>query len=224
MSYSHRYHDGTPLDLPTGKVLCVGRNYVDHARELGNPVPESPLVFLKPSTAVVSFEEGIVLPGRGGECHFETEIAVLIGVTLKDAAADQVLAAVVGFGIGLDLTLRTLQKALKEKSHPWELAKAFDASCPLTDFVSCEKLAYPKNPIGFGLTINGEARQKGCSNEMIFPIEPLISFMSQSFTLLPGDVVLTGTPAGVGPLQEGDELVALLGKDFKTSARAVKQG
>lgn len=211
------------MDLPTGKVLCVGRNYMDHARELGNPVPESPIVFLKPSTAVVSFEEGIALPRRGGECHFETEIAVLVGSTLKDADENQVLPALVGFGIGLDLTLRSLQKTLKEKSHPWELAKAFDASCPLTRFVSCEELSYPKSPLRFGLEINGELRQQGCSDEMIFPIEQLICFMSQSITLLPGDVVLTGTPAGVGPLHEGDELVASLGEGFKTSARVAKQ-
>lgn len=222
MSYQHRYRDGTPADLPVGKVLCVGRNYVDHARELGNPIPERPLVFLKPSTAVVTFEDGIALPPGGGECHFETEVAVLIGSALKNAEEGQVLPAVAGFGIGLDLTLRDLQNQLKEKSHPWELAKAFDASCPLTQFIPRDEMSYPEQALVFSLRINGETRQTGCSEDMIFPIPELIRFMSQSFTLLPGDIVLTGTPAGVGPLEDGDELVASLGGNFTASAQVLR--
>jgi 2-keto-4-pentenoate hydratase/2-oxohepta-3-ene-1,7-dioic acid hydratase in catechol pathway len=219
MSYQHRYRDGTPADLPVGKVLCVGRNYVDHARELGNPVPERPLVFLKPSTALVTFEDEITLPPGGGVCHFETEVAVLIGSVLKNAEEGQVLPAVAGYGIGLDLTLRELQNQLKEKAHPWELAKSFDASCPLTRFIPRNEISYPQQALEFSLRINGETRQMGCSEDMIFPIPELIRFMSQSFTLLPGDVVMTGTPAGVGPLQDGDELSVSLGKGFTASAR-----
>src|SRR5690606_640824 len=196
MPYQHAYFDGTPLDLPVGKVVCVGRNYAEHARELNNPVPTSPILFIKPSTAVVRLEGGFEIPKNQGECHHELEMSVLIGKPLKNASIDDVKGAILGFGIGLDLTLRDLQNKLKEKSHPWEVAKAFDGANPLSTFIAAEKIANPQNG-EIELSVNDVTRQKGNTADMITPLYKLLAYMSQHFTLLPGDVIMTGTPAGV---------------------------
>ncbi len=209
MSYQHIL-DGKKLDLPVGKVVCVGRNYAEHAKELNNPVPTSPILFMKPSTAVVALEPGFAIPQNQGECHHELEMSVLIGQPLKSADEAGAKKAVLGFGIGLDLTLRDLQNKLKEKSHPWEVAKAFDGANPLSGFVSTDRIADPEHT-EIELTVNGAVRQKGNTSDMITPVYKLLAFMSRHFTLLPGDVVMTGTPAGVAALQVGDQLVLRLG-------------
>jgi 2-keto-4-pentenoate hydratase/2-oxohepta-3-ene-1,7-dioic acid hydratase in catechol pathway len=128
--YQHRYLDGSPLTLPVGKVVCIGRNYLDHIRELNNVLPETPILFMKPATALVSLDEPIRLPAGRGECHHEVELAVLVGRELRNADAETARAAVAGYGIALDLTLRDLQNQLKKNGHPWETAKAFDGACP----------------------------------------------------------------------------------------------
>ena len=212
MSYQHLWLDGSPCNLPVGKVVCVGRNYVDHAKELNNPIPASPILFIKPATAIVPFKPSFSLPTDRGECHHETEIALLIGAALTKAKPDEVAQAIVGLGVGLDLTLRNIQSDLKQKGYPWEQAKAFDGACPLTPFVPRHKFA-GLNGIAISLDVNGETRQSGCSDQMLCPILELVAAMSDVFTLQPGDVVLTGTPSGVAPLQPGDDLqVALDGR------------
>lgn len=206
MTYQHHYTDGTPIDLPMGKVVCVGRNYAEHARELNNPVPSEPLLFIKPSTSVVPLAEGFRLPGGRGAVHYETEIALLIGAPLSGiVSAAEAAAAITGIGLALDLTLRELQEQLKTKGHPWERAKAFDAACPLSRFVRPEQ-APALNDIPLQLRINGELRQDGNSADMITPIIALLQHIAGVFSLLPGDVVITGTPAGVGVLNPGDQL------------------
>lgn len=206
MTYQHHYTDGTPIDLPMGKVVCVGRNYAEHARELNNPVPSEPLLFIKPSTSVVPLAEGFRLPGGRGAVHYETEIALLIGAPLSGiVSAAEAAAAITGIGLALDLTLRELQEQLKTKGHPWERAKAFDAACPLSRFVRPEQ-APALNDIPLQLRINGELRQDGNSADMITPIIALLQHIAGVFSLLPGDVVITGTPAGVGVLNAGDQL------------------
>lgn len=217
MSYQHIL-DGKPLDLPVGKVVCVGRNYVEHAKELNNPVPTSPILFIKPSTAVVALEPGFAIPHDQGECHHELEMAVLIGQPLKNADEAAAKNAVLGYGIGLDLTLRDLQNKLKEKSHPWEIAKAFDGANPLSAFVSADRIADPEHT-DIELTVNGAVRQKGNTSDMITPVYKLLAFMSRHFTLLPGDVVMTGTPAGVTALQAGDQLELRLAGEIACSSR-----
>lgn len=205
MSYQHCYLDGTPLDLPLGKVVCVGRNYAEHARELNNPVPTEPLLFIKPATSIVPLANDVVLSRRRGPVHYETEIALLIGETLSgEVTESQAEAAICGIGLALDLTLRELQDQLKAKSHPWERAKAFDGACPLSGFVAPAKLTLTDIPLQ--LKINGEVRQQGSSAEMITPIVALLRQIADVFTLQPGDVVITGTPAGVGVLKPGDRL------------------
>ncbi|WP_304639153.1 fumarylacetoacetate hydrolase family protein [Pseudomonas sp.] len=205
MIYQHSFTNGTQSDLPIGKVVCVGRNYAEHARELNNPVPSEPLLFIKPSTAVVPMAEPVRLPEGRGAVHYETEIALLIGERLGGEVSDaQARTAIAGVGLALDLTLRELQDDLKAKGHPWERAKAFDGACPLSRFVEPAGLDLDNLPLS--LTINGALRQQGSSAQMLTPIIDLLRHIAQTFTLLPGDVVITGTPAGVGVLQGGDVL------------------
>lgn len=196
---------------PLGKIVCVGRNYAEHAAELNNPIPEQPLLFIKPATSAVEMQAPLQLPKDVGDVHYETEIALLMGKTLSKVTPAEALAGVVGVGLALDLTLRDLQSELKKLGHPWERAKAWDGACPLSDFVA---VAEVKNwqTLELSLKINGVEKQRGQAKQMLTPIAELLSHISQTFTLLPGDVVITGTPAGVGKLAVGDQLeLALTG-------------
>jgi len=196
---------GQDWQKPLGKIVCVGRNYAEHAAELNNPVPDQPLLFMKPSTAAVSLGGSLRLPADRGPVHYETELALLIGKPLSKATSDEVLPAIAGVGLALDLTLRELQSQLKQKGHPWELAKAWDGACPLTDFVPARQVE-DWQELELSLTINGEEKQRGKASQMLTPIPELLSYISQHFTLQPGDLVITGTPAGVGELASGDQL------------------
>lgn len=209
MNYQHRYLDGSAMPLSAGKVVCIGRNYLEHIRELNNPLPETPILFMKPSTALVDLETPLHLPEAQGSCHHEVELAVLIGKRLSRVDADIACGAAAGYAIALDLTLRDTQNELKKKGQPWEIAKAFDGACPISRFLKPEEIPDPQN-IDLALTVNGEVRQQGNTRQMMLGIFELIAHISKHFTLLPGDVVLTGTPAGVGALKSGDELVLTL--------------
>lgn len=211
-SYKHHIVDQGEFTHAPGKVVCVGRNYAEHAKELGNAVPSSPLLFIKPATAMVTMGEPLQLPEGFGACHHELEMALLIGQPLTKAAPDECRAAIAGIGLALDLTLRELQDELKKKGHPWERAKAFDGACPLTEFAAFDQ-TLDFSSLTLRLRRNGELQQQGNCSDMLFSVESLLSEISHSFTLMPGDVVLTGTPAGVGPLHSGDKLLAELG-DF----------
>lgn len=206
MSYRHQWADGSAIALPAGKVVCVGRNYAAHARELGNVVPETPMLFLKPATALVPLGPDFAIPAGRGECHHETEITVLVGSTLSGVVSEaEARAAIAGIGIGLDLTLRDVQNALKQKGHPWEVAKAFDGAAPMGPFLDPAGHA-DLAAITLALTVNGELRQSGSSADMVTGIVPLLQFIATIFTLQPGDIVMTGTPEGVAALQSGDAL------------------
>ncbi|TRX72803.1 fumarylacetoacetate hydrolase family protein [Pseudomonas mangiferae] len=206
MSYQHQYVDGTGIHFPVGKVVCIGRNYAEHARELNNPVPSEPLLFIKPGSCVVPLAGGFVIPRDRGAVHYEAEIAVLIGKPLSRQPVDEEIRdAISGFAPALDLTLREVQARLKEQGYPWEIAKAFDGACVLAPFVPGDAVADLAD-LGIRLSIAGERRQDGNSRDMLNPILLLIRHICGHFSLQPGDVVLTGTPAGVGPLQPGDAL------------------
>ncbi|WP_143872148.1 fumarylacetoacetate hydrolase family protein [Catenovulum sediminis] len=205
MQYFHQDSQGKSIDLPVGKVICIGGNYADHIKEMSSLVTDEPVLFMKPSTAMVRLEPEIKIPTEFGECHNETEIAVLIGTALKNADVTAAENAIWGIGIAQDLTLRALQKRLKSQGRPWERAKSFDASCPLSGFTS-KQYFDDLNNIEFSLEVNGKLRQAGNSANMERSIVEVVSLMSQNFTLLPGDVVLTGTPAGVAALSSGDKL------------------
>lgn len=192
---------------PLTKVVCVGRNYAEHARELNNPVPDEPILFIKPESSVVDLHQPLRIPAE--DCHYETEVAVLIGAELANASTEVVLQGVAGIGLALDLTRRELQSKLKAKSHPWEIAKAFDGACPLSRFVPLIEFD-DLTDIHFSLTINDVLQQEASTQDMLTAIVPLISYMSRFFTLRPGDVVLTGTPKGVGELKAGDRMTLTL--------------
>lgn len=200
--------------------MCVGRNFADHAAELNNPVPDEPLLFIKPSTAMVPFANRLRLHGRHGCHHYETEMALLIGKSLTCCNEQEAEAAIAGLGIALDLTLRQQQDALKAKSYPWERAKAFDGSCVLSTFVGLPPRIDFQN-IDIRLWRNGELVQNGNTSGMLFPVLPLLCEISRTFTLVPGDIVLTGTPKGVGELQQGDTLRAELGTLVAAEAAVV---
>lgn len=219
MSYQHLLHAQSTCALPVGKVVCVGRNYAEHARELNNPVPSEPILFIKPATAIVEMQQPVGIPTDQGSCHVETELALLIGKEIRKERSAEALEAVIGVGLGFDLTLRDLQSRLKDKGHPWEKAKAFDGSCALSAFVSPEGIAW--DDIDLTLTRNGELQQQGNSRDMLTNVGDLLSYISRFFTLQPGDVVLTGTPAGVGPLSPGDELTATLNDQLAVTTEVV---
>jgi 2-keto-4-pentenoate hydratase/2-oxohepta-3-ene-1,7-dioic acid hydratase in catechol pathway len=205
MSYHHKWTNGDEISLAPGKIVCIGRNYAEHARELNNPILTEPMLFMKPVTSIVDISIPIIVDWEKGVAHHELEISILIGDALTRCTKDQAASAIIGVGIALDLTLRDLQNELKQKGHPWEKAKAFDGSCPLSAFEPIESFDALDN-IEFQLTVNGTLRQKGSSQQMLTDIVSLLEYISHWFSLMPGDVVLTGTPAGVGPLHPGDEL------------------
>ncbi|AIJ09887.1 MULTISPECIES: fumarylacetoacetate hydrolase family protein [Edwardsiella] len=203
--YQHRDWQGALLELPVSKVVCVGNNYREHIREMGSQVAPQPVLFLKPESALCDLRQPIVIPHGLGEVHHEVELAVLIGMPLSQANEDRVARAVAGYGVALDLTLRDVQRECKKHGYPWEKAKAFDGACPLSGFIPESEFGDAQNA-GLTLSVNGVLRQSGNTRDMLTPILPLISYMSRFFTLRAGDVVLTGTPAGVGPLFSGDML------------------
>jgi len=193
--------------LPIGKILCIGRNYTEHIKELGNATPDAPVIFIKPASSVIGEGEMIVIPPYSSDCHHEVELALLIGRKGKDIPADQAMGSIAGYGVGIDLTLRDVQSELKKKGLPWEIAKGFDTSCPLSAFVEASGVADPQN-LRIRMTVNGEVRQDGNTSMMIHRIPAIVSYMSGRFTLEPGDVILTGTPAGVSRIVSGDHLTA----------------
>ena len=220
MNYQHQYLDGTRIHFPLGKVVCVGRNYAEHARELNNPVPTEPLLFIKPGSCVVPLDDSFSIPEGRGAVHYEAEIAVLIGKPLsKTPNAEEVLDAISGFAPALDLTLREVQDQLKAKGYPWEVAKSFDGACVLAPFVPGDAIE-SLSDIGIRLSLNGSVRQDGNSRDMLNPILPLIQHICGHFSLQAGDVILTGTPAGVGPLAADDVLELELVGHSKFTARA----
>ncbi len=197
---------GAEKTYRVGKILCVTRNYRAHAAELGNKSPTQPVFFLKPASSIIGQGETAVIPPFSHDCQHEVELAVLIGKWGKNIAQETALSHVAGYGIGIDLTLRDLQGDLKAKGLPWSMAKGFDTSCPLSDFIPSEQITDPQDLKI--LYVNDELRQQGNSAEMIHSIPKLISAASAIFSLEEGDILLTGTPAGVARLISGDRLRA----------------
>ncbi len=198
---------GTAQEYTIGKILCIGRNYVDHIHELGNELPTAPVIFMKPSSSVIFEGEQIVIPAYSKECHHEAELAVLIGKVGKNISLGNALGHVAGYGVAIDLTLRDVQAELKKKGMPWDIAKGFDTACPLSEFAPAGKVAEPQQ-LQIRLSVNGNLRQDGSTGLMIHSVPQIISHLSTIFTLEPGDIILTGTPAGVGPIVSGDRLIA----------------
>ncbi|WP_413786460.1 fumarylacetoacetate hydrolase family protein [Psychrobacter sp. NG254] len=195
-----------------GKVVCVGRNYAAHAAELGNEVPSSPILFMKPASSVVSIRSDVDRPNPEifGETHYEAELCIQLSSDLSMATIEQAQQAIGGVTLGLDLTLRDLQSTLKDKGHPWERAKCFDGACVLADWVDPQVFGNLQN-VSHQLTINNKLMQDGDSALMLFPVYELLVNISHAFSLQAGDVIMTGTPSGVGILHAGDQLKLTLG-------------
>ncbi|PHS56474.1 MAG: isomerase/hydrolase [Alteromonas sp.] len=219
--YQYLDVQGNPIALPVGKVACIGRNYLDHIEEMKSVVSASPLLFLKPKAALCDMGKPLSIPTDQGECHNELEVAVLLKHAVSKATEDEVLAAIWGIGLGLDLTLRDVQRELKAQGQPWERAKSFDLSCPVSGFVPIDSITDLQD-LRFTLSINGEVRQSGHTAMMLHKIVPLIAHMSQTFTLDAGDIVLTGTPKGVGPLLVGDTIEATLHDKITVNTKVVR--
>ena len=186
--------------IPRSKVVGFGRTYWEHATELGNEVPAEPLMFLKPNTSVVGHGDPVTLPAFSEEVSFEGELAVVIGRICKDVPAEKAADVIFGYTVANDLTARDAQR----KDPQWARAKGFDGACPLGPWIETQ-LADPDD-VGIVTRVNGEVRQDGSTNEMIWSVNDLVARASEAFTLLPGDVILTGTPAGVGLVVEGDNV------------------
>ncbi len=185
------------------KIICIGRNYSEHAKELNNAVPEKPVFFMKPDTALLQKNNPFFYPAFSKDVHYETEIVLKInrnGKYIEEQFAHKYFDEI---SIGIDLTARDLQAEQKKKGLPWEIAKAFDQSAPVGKFVSKSKFQ-DINQIGFSLKINGELRQQGNTRDMIFSFDLIISYISQFVSLKTGDLIFTGTPAGVGPIKIDD--------------------
>ncbi len=180
------------------KVLCIGLNYIDHAEEFGKPVPPEPLLFLKPSTSVIGPNERIIYPPQTQNLHYEVELTMVIGKIAKNVKRSEALGHVFGYTVGNDITARDLQK----KDNQWSRAKGFDTFCPLGPWVETE-IENPDN-LKIELYLNGETRQQSNTHNMVFKCAELIEYLSSIMTLLPGDVILTGTPGGIGAMQPGD--------------------
>nr|WP_201587896.1 fumarylacetoacetate hydrolase family protein [Psychrobacter jeotgali] len=209
------------LQATIGKVVCVGRNYAAHAQELGNEVPSSPLLFMKPASSVVAVRNDIIRldPTRYGDTHYEAELCIQLSADLSRASVEQAQQAIGGVTLGLDLTLRELQSELKEKGHPWERAKCFDGACVLTDWLDPQAFG-DFTQVKYQLYINNELKQDGDTGLMLFPVYELLAEISHAFSLQAGDVIMTGTPSGVGVLQAGDKLTLKLGAhEWQTQVR-----
>ena len=187
------------------KIICVGRNYEKHAKELGNEVPSEPVIFIKPFSAALFGESELTVPKNRGAVHHELELCLKIDKDLNSANPQESREAISEIALGLDLTLRDLQSELKAKSLPWERSKSFDQSAVFTDFAAIAKNVDLQD-LDFNLKVNGEIRQQGNSRDMIFSCVELISFVSQEISLQVGDIIMTGTPEGVSALYEGDRL------------------
>ena len=196
------------------KIFCVGRNYAEHAKELGNALPEAPVIFMKPDTALLAPGEKFEYPSFTSDLHYEIELVLRIGKTAKNIVAANALSCVDAITVGIDFTARDVQAGLKSKGLPWEKAKAWDNSAIIGEWRPFNAEANADGgEILFSLTKNGQTAQSGTTQDMIYSFETLLEHISGYFTLSPGDLVYTGTPAGVGPCLPGDTLAGFLGDE-----------
>lgn len=190
-------------DVTVGKIVCLLRNYRAHAAEMKSAPPKEPYFFLKPSTSVIHDGGTIVIPEMSKNVHHEVELAVVIGRRASHVPKEKAMDCVMGYGVLIDVTARDVQDEAKKEGRPWAAAKGFDTFAPISTIVPKEKVQDPHN-LEIWLKVNGEARQKGSTSQMIYQIPTIIEYVSSIMALEPGDVIATGTPEGVGPLKAGD--------------------
>jgi len=190
----------------SARIFCIGQNYVAHIRELGNPMPEAPVIFMRPLSCLVAPGAAVHFPRHGKELHYEVEVVVRIGKEGRGIDELDALTHIDALTLGADLTLRDLQIAAKKEGLPWDQAKAFEQSAPLGEFLAYDTDSIDLDNLNFRCRINGELRQEGNTNDMLFGFRRLIAELSSVWTLRPGDMIYSGTPSGVGPLQVGDTI------------------
>jgi acylpyruvate hydrolase len=196
---------GVNMQEPGRRVFCIGRNYADHAKELANAVPDRPVIFMKPATSLVWPGTDVCYPVHGDDLQHEVELVVEIGRDGRMEAGDDGSSFVRAYSVGIDLTLRDIQGQMKAGRLPWEVAKAFDQSALIGDLVPCQSLD-DLSALSFSCSVDGKLRQSGNSRDMIFPVDQLLIAISEVWALRQGDLVYTGTPSGVGPLQVGNKV------------------
>lgn len=193
------------------KIICIGRNYSEHAKELNNPLPATPVFFMKPESALVRGNLPFFYPSFSNDIHYEAELVLHINKVGRNITVKHAHTYYDGIGIGIDFTARDLQQEAKQKGLPWEMAKSFDSSAPVSEFIPVDEIA-DLNNIEFSLYKNGLMVQQGNSADMIFKFDTIISYVSRFVTLKMGDMIFTGTPAGVGPVIIGDKLEGFIGE------------
>jgi acylpyruvate hydrolase len=191
------------------KILCIGRNYAEHAKELSNPVPSKPMFFLKPESALLLDDADFQYPDFSQDVHFECEVVYRVSKRGSRIAKEDALSHVDGVGLGIDFTARDLQQEAKEKGHPWTLAKMFDGAAVVSKFLPLDSMP-SHDEINFTLHVNAQLRQDGNTADMIFDLPTMLAYITRFITIEEGDLIFTGTPAGVGPVQPGDHLMGSL--------------
>jgi len=209
------------ISIPIKTIFCIGRNYVAHIKELNHSQSDHPVVFLKPLSALVYHKESLLLPVDSQDVHHEVEVLLLIGKRAKNVEIKDALSHIKAYGIGIDFTARDIQKQAIKDGKPWTLAKGFDTFAAVSDFIPAEKIKNPQD-LNFSLSVNNQVKQSSNTKLMIFPIDYLISYLSQKFTLNEGDLIYTGTPEGVGPVVAGDIIKAKLGDSLVSLELGVK--
>lgn len=193
------------------KIICIGRNYIDHAKELNNPVPEKPVFFMKPDTSLLRNNQPFFLPDFSSDVHYEVEVILRINRVGKNIEKQFAHRYYSDIGLGIDFTARDLQRECKEQGLPWEIAKGFDGSAVIGSILKMETFGDILS-LDFSLQKNGKAAQQGNTSNMIFSFDDIITYVSKFLTLKIGDLIFTGTPAGVGPVKIGDKLEGFIGK------------
>jgi len=215
------FKDDNRRNVPIGKIVCLARTYKRHAEEMHTNVTKDPLLFLKPASSVIFNGESIIIPSMSQCLHHEVELGVVIGKKCKNVLQQESLDYVLGYLIALDITARDIQTEAKKNGWPWSIAKGFDTFAPIGEIILKENLPDPNN-VDIFLKVNGEIRQKSNTSHMVYSIERIIEFISHIMTLEPGDLILTGTPEGVGEITKGDILesglndICLLKVDVKS--------
>jgi 5-carboxymethyl-2-hydroxymuconate isomerase len=207
--------------VPIGKLVCVGRNYAAHAKELGNDVPEFPIIFLKPASNIIFSGETVVHPSYSNDLQHEVELVLYIGKNIKNATDETAEDSIHGYTVGLDMTLRDLQFEFKAKGDPWTLAKCFDTAAVLTDVV-LKKDYQLKSDENISLSVNGIVKQNSSIKNMIFSPVEIVKFISARMTLEKGDLIFTGTPEGVSRVVPGDRIEAEIENIGKISTQVIK--
>ena len=205
------FKDGVNRNIPIGKLVCLARTYKKHAQEMNSDIPKEPLLFLKPSSSVIFDGDSIKIPKISKCIHHEVELAIIIGKKCKNILKKDSMDYVLGYAVALDITARDIQAELKKKGWPWGIAKGFDTFAPISKVVLKKDISNPQN-LDISLKVNGEIKQSSNTKNMIFTIEEIIEYITKIMTLEPGDLIMTGTPEGVGEIIAGDILEANLGK------------